>query len=391
MAESRLPIRLFCIIALLVGFISSVWACPPSQRKHWHYESFKPGQMWTDNNGNHINAHGGGIYYEDGTYYWFGEHKTAGRGGNTALVGVHVYSSQDLYNWCDRGIALSVIRDDPDHPITQRSVIERPKVVYNEKTGKYVMWFHLELRGQGYDAALAGVAKSDNVTGPYEFVKAFRPNAGTWPMDWTDQQIATAEEMLTLARQGTRLPQTSDLMNYVARDFDGGQMSRDMTIFVDDDQTAYFIYSSEENYTLHIAQLTDDYLDTSGKWIRIFPGGHNEAPAICKHDGRYWLIASGCTGWEPNAARSFVADSIWGPWQALGNPCQGENSEITFGSQSTFILPVQGKENAFIYMGDRWMPHNPIDGRYIWLPLEFEDGRVVLRWHEQWDLSVFDQ
>jgi hypothetical protein len=41
-------------------------------------------------------------------------------------------------------------------------------------------------------------------------------------------------------------------------------------------------------------------------------------------------------------------------------------------------------------MGDRWMPQNPIDGRYIWLPIRFENNKPVIRWSDEWDLSVFD-
>ena len=74
---------------------------------------------------------------------------------------------------------------------------------------------------------------------------------------------------------------------FVKRDLEGGQMSRDMTLFVDDDGKAYHIYSSEDNLTLQIAELSDDYLSHTGKYIRIFPGGHNEAPAIFKKDGIY--------------------------------------------------------------------------------------------------------
>ena len=97
---------------------------------------------------------------------------------------------------------------------------------------------------------------------------------------------------------------------FVKRDLEGGQMSRDMTLYVDDDGIAYHIYSSEENLTLQIAELTDDYQGHSGKYVRLFPGGHNEAPAIFKKDGTYWMITSGCTGWAPNAARLFTAPFI---------------------------------------------------------------------------------
>ena len=116
-----------------------------------------------------------------------------------------------------------------------------------------------------------------------------------------------------------------------------------------------------------------------------------EAPAIFKKDGLYYFMGSGCTGWSPNAARSAVAPSIWGPWTELGNPCIGENSDKTFYSQSTYILPVQGKKDAFIYMGDRWTPKDPIDGRYIWLPIQFEDNKFKIKWMDEWDLDFFEK
>ena len=67
--------------------------------------NFYPGAIWPDNNGVHINAHGGGILFQNDTYYWFGEHKIEGKKGNSAQVGIHCYSSKDLYNWKDEGIA----------------------------------------------------------------------------------------------------------------------------------------------------------------------------------------------------------------------------------------------------------------------------------------------
>lgn len=108
-----------------------------------------------------------------------------------------------------------------------------------------------------------------------------------------------------------------------------------------------------------------------------------------KHDDKYYLITSGCTGWAPNAARSAVADSIWGPWRELGNPCVGSDEQITFTfrSQSTFVLPAPNNPNAFIFMADRWQPQNPIDGRYVWLPLQIVDGKPQIKWLDRWDLE----
>jgi hypothetical protein len=173
---------------------------------------------------------------------------------------------------------------------------------------------------------------------------------------------------------------------YVSRDFEGGQMSRDMTVFVDTDGKAYHIYSSEENRTLHIAELTDDYQSHTGRYIRVAPAGHNEAPAVFFHEGRYFMITSGCTGWDPNAARLLVSDSMMGEWTQLGNPCVGKGAELTFGGQSTFVLPVQGRPGLFIFMADIWTPDTPKYGRHMWLPIEFENGLPVVRWIKYWKL-----
>ncbi|MDR3187888.1 MAG: glycoside hydrolase family 88 protein [Prevotellaceae bacterium] len=352
-------------------------------------QAFHPGRIWSDSNGVHINAHGGGMLYHDGKYYWFGEHK--GERSNNALVGVTCYSSEDLYRWKNEGVALPVAKSDTTSDIQEGCIVERPKVIFNKKTGKFVMYFHLEQKGKGYSAARAGIAVADKVTGPYRYLKSCRPNAGRWPVDMTVEQQQSpvkpadfpkswTEEWLTAVRSGM----------FVRRDFSGGQMSRDMTLFVDDDGKAYHLYASEENLTLQLAELSDDYLSHTGKYVRIAPGGHNEAPAIFRKDEKYFLITSGCTGWAPNAARLFTADSLWGTWTQHPNPCTGADAELTFHSQSTYILPVQGKKNAFIFMADRWTPKRPINGRYIWLPILFENGLPVLKWADTWDLTIFD-
>ncbi len=349
--------------------------------------SFKPGELWTDDNGVHINAHGGGLLLNNGVYYWFGEHKVEGDEGNYAQVGVHCYSSRDLLNWKDEGIALKVVEGDDKHPIAKGCILERPKVVYNKKTRKYVMWFHLELKGRGYGAAYAGVAAADRVTGPYEFVRADRVNPDKWPLNMPKKEQPLENHTPVPQMHGSFFNKAMDEYAFLKRDFKKGQMSRDMTIFVDDDGKAYHIYSSEENGTTHIARLTDDYLNHSGEYVRVFFGRFMEAPAICKKKGKYYLIASGCTGWAPNAARSAVATSIMGEWTELKNPCQGDKAHITFGGQSTFILPVsKGGKTLYIFCADIWRPQNAIDGRYLWLPMQFDGDQIKLEWQNEWTI-----
>ena len=346
--------------------LEQYWSEQQKKRK-----AIRSGELWYDTDGRHINAHGGGILKYNDTYYWFGEHKDERT--SDAMVGVMCYASKDLVNWRNCGVALSVTEPAPGQSgqrmrrgattgsdIERGCILERPKVIYNPVTKKFCMWFHLELKGQGYNAARYGVAVADRPEGPYKFLYSSRANAGTWPVEGS--------------------PMNFD--EYLKRDYGTGQMARDMTLYVDDDGKAYHIFSSEENFTLHIAELTGDYLHHTGRYTRMAPGGQNEAPAIFKHDGTYWMITSGCTGWAPNEARMFSAPTIMGPWTQHPNPCRGPLAEKTFNGQSTYVLTLD--DGRHIFMADIWRPNHPIDARYIWLPIEFEDGKPVVRWRDEW-------
>jgi len=321
--------KLRVISILLIVFTNSIV---------YAQSKFLPGEVWKDASGEVINAHGGAVIYAAKKYYLFGETR-----GARGTRGVSVYSSNDLYQWKSEGLALSTSTDSTSD-ITNGCVMERPKVVYNKKTRKYVLWFHLELKGKGYAAARAAVAVSDKPTGPYTYLGSFRPN---------------------------------------------GNMSRDMTIFKDNDDKAYLVYSSNENYDLRVVQLTDDYLSVTTQDKLLF-SNHREAPALFKKNNTYYLITSGCTGWAPNKATLHTASSIWGPWElASNNPMQGENADLTFGGQSTYILPVEGKKDAYIFLADIWKPADLADSRYVWLPIQFKNNYPFIEWMNEWNLNFF--
>lgn len=327
-----------------MGVVSALCAVGAMARQ----DEIRPGALWYDTSGHVINAHGCGVLFDRGVYWWYGEHKVYGRAGNKAHVGVHVYSSTDLMNWDDRGVALAV-SDDPRSDIVDGCIIERPKVIRCPKTGKYVMFFHLELKGQGYMAARAGIAVADRPEGPFAFRRSLRPN---------------------------------------------GAMSRDMTLFVDDDGRAYHIFASEENRTTHIDELTEDFLDYTGRSVRMAVDESTEAQAVCKRDGWYYLIGSGCTGWRPNKARLYRAKSLEGPWENLGNPCRGTCPEtglgpdVTWGAQSCFLLPVAGRPGEVIALFDIWHPENHEESRYVWLPVTFGKDRLWIDWKTVWRPQV---
>ncbi|MFY8127358.1 MAG: glycoside hydrolase family 43 protein [Chitinophagaceae bacterium] len=350
---------------------------------------FKPGSIWLDNNGIPINAHGGGILYHKNIYYWFGEHKIEGVNGAKAMVGVHVYSSKNLYNWKDEGIALAVT-EDTNSILQKGCIIERPKVIYNKKTKKFVMWFHHELKNQGYKAALTGVAVSDRVTGPFKYINSFRIHPKVWAKNFTKSQQDSVYNRINKGEKNLKQQDVDGAI--MVRDFENGQMSRDMTLFVDDDQTAYHITASEENQTLLISKLSDDYLSLTTDYVRVFPGKKNEAPAIFKKDGTYFMFSSYTTGWRPNPGRLSKSNNMMEGWVALENPCKGTEEEMktTFQSQSTFVIPLKGKKDGFIYLGDRWNEKNLGDSRYVWLPIQFENGIPFIEWLSSWNLSFFD-
>ena len=352
------------------------------------------GELWPDTKGEHINAHGGNIIRYGDKYYWYGENRPFR--GFTTEVGVSVYSSTDLRTWTDEGVALAVTEAEGDD-IQRGCIMERPKVVFNAKTGKFVMLFHLELKGRGYEAARVAFAESDTPVGPFRFIRSTRINAGKWPFDMNETQRKAAMKTNADDWKEWWTPSwraETEKGMYLWRDFNSGQMSRDMTVFIDKNGKAYHITSSQENLTLLVSELTDDFLDFTGKFNMIAPGGQNEAPTIFHHDSTYWLICSGCTGWNPDKARMFSSKSIWGPWKQHESPFVGANAtyrnfpaDKTFGGQGTYILDLQslGAEpmsgSNFIFMADIWNPRHLSQSLHLWLPIHFAaDGTPQIPW-----------
>lgn len=301
------------------------------------YDFFEPGKVWLDTDGNPIAAHGAGFMFYEGTYFWYGETRQSFH----SFPGFSCYSSKDLMNWKNEGYVLKPNKTDKVHDLYETNIIERPKVVYNAKTKKFVMWMHVE--DSKYQKANAGVATSDSPTGPFEYIKSIRPN---------------------------------------------GHEARDMSLFQDDDGKVYLIHASEKNSTQHINLLTDDYLDVEGTYVRFWIYEWREVPTIFKHKGKYYSITSLCTGFSPNAAKYAVADHIFGNWKIGDNPCKGIGAESSFRSQASYILPVASKPGQFIYMADRWTPTTLSDSRYLFLPIDFkENGTLEIHWYDKWNFD----
>ncbi len=294
---------------------------------------FENGKMWFDDKGDPIQAHGGMIMEHQGTWYWYGEHKGAPNCPGTTrvdVIGISCYSSKDLQSWHYEGLALDVKNSAPDSVMKPENVCERPKVLFNEKTRKFVMWVHLD--SSDYTFAGVGVAVADAPQGPFTMIREMQPNR---------------------------------------------QDSRDMTLFVDQDNRAYLVHSSNWNKTLDIARLTDDFTDVDGFYTSAMVDQEREAPALIYEQGMYYMVTSGCTGWNYNSALYSTCPYLHGQWKLIDNPCEGEGYRDTFKGQSTWLFRVNGQ----IYlMLDHWKPDNLQESGYSILPVTIEDGRMTVHW-----------
>ena len=311
---------------LLIFMIISVTSF--SQKRSY----ISPGEVWPDDDGNHIQAHGGGILKIKNTYYWYGEQRRQGLDSNKRYVSC--YSSKDLTNWKFRGDVVQMT--DPNN---QGSgwILERPKVYFNNKTNKYVMYFHLD--NKTYKTASVGIAVSDKPDGNFVFVKSFRPL---------------------------------------------GHESRDIGQFVDDDGKAYLIFE-DRPYGFRIALLSEDYMDIE-KEICLIPE-HMEGGAIVHFKGLYYAIGSALTGWNANPNKYATAPSLAGPWTEFKDIAPPETK--TYGSQSTLLLKVVGsKGTTVLYLGDIWKPKTQWDSRYLWMPVKINDGKLWLPKPQKFKINI---
>lgn len=314
---------------------------------------FKNGINWFDTDGNIIHAHGGHIVKFEDTYYWYGENRI-----DNAYVSC--YASKDLNNWEFRRNILTTDSEtkdlgfEGDLALTingNKINIERPKIVYNKKTGKYIMWAHYE-NGVDYSAAAIALASCDTPDGDFVYHGFFRPF---------------------------------------------GYMSRDCNVFEFENQM-YFLSASNENEDLHVYRMTDDYLGFSEKVNMLFVGESREAPALFNYGKKIYMLSSMCTGWRPNQGGFSYSDSLLSSWGKISN-C---GDDTTYHSQPTSVLTlnINGKEQ-YIYIGDRW-GGNQWDGynlddfvyensSYYFTLIEIEEsGNLLLKECDEFTLDLND-
>lgn len=350
-----------------------------------HQAAIEPGKPWLDTKGERIQAHGGAVCYEDGVYYWYGENKeyTDGRNGIWTW-GLKVYASTDLMNWEDRGFLIPPVLDDPNSSLFPTKRVDRPHILKCPSTGKYVCWIKLS----GPEATFT-IWQADSLLGPYEMVE--------------------------------------NLYN------PGGHKAGDFDLIKDDSTGKAYLYFDADHASMFCMELSTDYLhaekETARSYTNLRPPFTREAPALFEKDGKKYMLTSGMTGYVPNRSDSAVCDTWDGIFTPIGDPHMDDASCASFNSQISKIFRVEGTD-TFIAMADRWLPDTPVDARlvdvftrviagtydpehfqateeerkemyaankletantsiadYVWLPIEWENGKPVLRWRDSWTIS----
>jgi hypothetical protein len=309
--------------------------------------TLRPGSGLNDNSGNPLQAHGSDVVQIGSTWYWYG---SAPRDTNNSLPfaafgGINVYSSTDLSTWHYEGMAVSPTASGT---LSRTLVAYNPRVLHNASTGKYVMILS-ECCGDGTNGLLETghlvYLTSNTPVGPFTFVR------DEWP---------------------------ANISVY------------DMGTFQDSDGTGYVLYS-DGNQAITIDRLSSDYLSVAQQVAHFSSGQCEEAPAVVKNNGTYFLTDSYCSGWAPNQGHYRSAASMSGPWDSQPDGNLGDGT--TYNTQAFDILPVQGTSGTtYVWIGDRWnCPQSKCDlsiSSYAWLPLVISGSTMTLNWYNSWTLDT---
>ena len=287
------------------------------------------GKLWKTTTGAAVQAHAPGFVRVGDIWYMVGEDRTKQWNPD-----VNLYSSTDLVRWkFERKIIQNGVTTKE---LGSSRMIERPKLMYNARTDKFVVWCHYE-KGD-YSASEAACFECDSVNGAYEYVWSGRP---------------------------------LDIK------------SRDCNVFQDTDGTAYFISTTDENHHLGLFRLSDDY-HGAVQHTQLFAWQGREAPAVVKIGQRYFMFSSACSGWDPNQCKLSYSTNLRSGWSDLKNV----GNSIAFDTQAAAILAIKGtKKTTYLYVGDRWQDPGLTESKTIIFPIEFNGTTCEFKYHERFDIN----
>jgi hypothetical protein len=360
------------------------------------YASFHPGKPWYDTEGKLIQAHAGSVIVVDDLFYWYGENKDHTLPGSDVWTwGVRCYSSKDLYNWKDVGLIVPPKTDDPSSPLHPTQMLDRPHIIYNRRTKKFVCW--LKIMEKDFSAQTRTVLVADQILGPYTLLAA-----GIHPL---------------------------------------GMSGGDFDLYVDPSDGKAYQFFERVHSEMICADLTDDYTGFTGHYSAHLPGRQppfvREGLAHFVRKATHYLLSSGTTGYHPNPSQIASAPSVHGPWTVLGNPSPNDRSRTSYNSQSCSVFKHPAKKDLYIALADRWIYDLPeLEGprfatgeayeqiakvyqrefdpdggplteaekahakslaqssdtskaAHVWLPIRFDEGVPRIDWKDEWRIENY--
>ncbi len=302
--------------------------------------------FWKDTGGNPIYTQGGGVLKVGNTYYWYGvryegaddyyNNPSAGKNSGYQFNTMTCYSSTDLANWKFEGNVMTTADGIGGW-------VGRVGAAHNPNTGKYV------LVAQYGSGLMFGT--SSTPTGHF-----------------------------TLA--GTQ----SSIQNVV------NGMSGDQSVFVDDNGTAYLVFSNVSGRShLYVAKLrSSDYLYVEPATnVYNSSSGGREGNTMFKHNGVYYFLSSDLHGWNASHTYCITATNITGPYSSEF-VMQGTDADFSHVTQTGLSFNVSGTSGSFaVFGGDRWCDFagNGV-GYNQWMPVTFNGTTPVFHSLSQWNINA---
>lgn len=212
------------------------------------------------------------------------------------------------------------------------------------------------------DTKLEGFAAHLHPTTGRIILAAHRENAA----DYTEAELFLAE-----VAPGGELTVT-----YTDRPL--GRDSRDMSLFVDTDGSAYVVSATNTNADTAIYRLNETWTAPESLVTVAFTGQHRETPAIVRVDGVYYFFGSRASGWLPSQAMYASAGSLAGPWSEL----RQIGNAATYGTQSNTVKPFGDGWAMYGYRwGANWNPPEPTGNYPRLLPVTFNAGFASMEYY----------
>ncbi len=308
--------------------------------------------FWRDTEGNYIYSQGGGVFFFENKYYWYGvkyqgavtyANSPYKKNNDTSFVAVSCYSSTDLVNWTHENDILTCNTVG----LEGCEWLGRLGVAYNSNTHKYVLL--TQFVGTNGTGVLFATGDTPTANFTYDHIQS-------------EVEILNGSSVVT----------------------------GDQTIFIDDDGKAYLVFSNSGGRgNTYVAALREsDYLSIEQGVCVARNSEGREGNCMFKYNGKYYICSSDLHGWNASTTHYIYSDNIQGTYSS-DTVMNGSQNDYSHVSQSGFFITIKGTEKTtVIYCGDRWSDFagNGL-GYNQWVPISFDGDIPYFNSLSEWSID----